>query len=263
MATKATLPLVRPFMLIVILVLTIGSFGLFFFPTWTVPYWPWPLPPFQTRFLGAVYLSEFSAVLILLLRNRWAPARLSLPVAVSFTFFVTVASFLHLSNFDFTRRAVWLWFFLYVISFFISVYLLWHYRQPPEDASPTPPVWRMVLSLQAGIFGLYGLGLFILPETFAAFWPWKIDAFHGNLYSSVFLSGALGSFLLARLAARIEYLTLGLSQIVLGLFAILGLIIVDAQVHKVVWTNPGLYLWLAMFGLLALVGVGLTAKART
>ncbi|HNB51552.1 MAG TPA: hypothetical protein PK530_06395 [Anaerolineales bacterium] len=259
---KQTLPLVRPFMLIVILVLTVGSFGLYFFPAWTVERWPWPLPPFHTRFLGAVYLSEFSAVLILLLTNRWAPARLSLPVAVSFTLIVSVASFIHLNTFDFTRRGVWLWFILYVVSLFISAFLLWHYRQPPQDAAPTPALWRAILIGQAILYGGYGLGLFLAPEMFGAFWPWKIDAFHGHLYSSVFLSGALGNLILARVAARIEYLTLGLSQFALGFFAILGLFIVNAQVHKVVWSNPGVYLWLGMFGVLVLIGGALTAQAR-
>lgn len=250
-------------MLIVILVLAVGSFGLYFFPAWTVERWPWPLPPFRTRFLGAVYLSEFSAVLILLLSNRWAPARLSLPVAVSFTLIVSVASFIHLNTFDFTRRGVWLWFILYVVSLFISAFLLWHYRRAPENASPTSALWRTILIGQAILYGLYGVGLFLAPEMLGAFWPWKIDAFHGHLYSSVFLSGALGSLLLARVAARIEYLTLGLSQFALGFFAILGLFIVDAQVHKVVWSNPGVYLWLAMFGVLVLIGGALILQART
>jgi hypothetical protein len=255
------LPLVRPFMLIVILVLTIGSFGLYFFPDWTVARWPWTLPPFHTRFLGAVYLSEFFAVLILLFTSRWAPARLSLPVAVSFTFFVSVASFLHLGNFDFTRRGVWLWFILYVVSFFISAFLLWYYRQPPEDAAPVPSFWRMILIVQAFFYGLYGLGLLIAPEIVASFWPWKIDAFHGNIYSSVFISGALGNLIVSRIAAQIELLTLGLSQFSLGFFAILGLFIVDTQVHRVDWASPGVYLWIAMFGILVLVGGGLIGKS--
>jgi hypothetical protein len=249
-------------MLIVILILAVGSFGLYFFPTWTVERWPWTLPPFHTRFLGAVYLSEFAAVVILLRKNRWAPARLSLPVAVSFTFFVTVASFIHLNTFDFTRRAVWLWFVLYVVSFFISAFLLWHYRQPPENATPTPALWRSILLAQAALYGLYGVGLFLAPTIFGAFWPWPIDAFHGSLYSSVFISGALGSLMLARVAARIEFLTLGLSQVVLGFFAILGLFIVEAQVHRVDWAMPGVFLWLAMFGLLLLVGGGLVIRSQ-
>ena len=258
-----SLPLARPFMLIVILVLTVGSFGLYFFPAWTVERWPWTLPPFHTRFLGAVYLSEFAAVLILLLTNRWAPARLSLPVAVSFTFIVSAASFMHLDQWDFTRRTVWLWFILYVVSLFISAFLFWHYRREPENASPTSPLWRNILIGQAILYGLYGVGLLLAPEMLGSFWPWKIDAFHGNLYSSVFISGALGNLMLARVAARIEYLTLGLSQFALGFFAILGLFIVDAQVHRVDWANPGVYLWLGMFAVLTFVGSGLIVKARS
>ena len=77
------------------------------------------------------------------------------------------------------------------------------------------------------------------PANFASFWPWKVDNFHGGVYSAVFMALGIGTFLLARGGAPSEFLTLGLSQSVLALFSIAGLIIVDASVHKVNWSGTG------------------------
>lgn len=259
----ARLPLVRPFMLIVLLVLTIGSVGLFFLPAVTVGHWPWVLAPFNARFLGAVYLAEFVAVLTLLVHDCWAPARVALPMAACFTFFVTLASLRHPERWDFARPVVAAWFVVYVGSCLVSVLLLWHYRRPAENAVPTPRGWRRLLQVQALALAGYGAGLLLAPQRAAAFWPWPIDAFHASLYAAVFLTGALGSLLLTRVAARIEWLTLGLSQCALGLFAVLGLLLVDARLHRVDWQRPGGWLWVGLFVLLALLGLALLSRAAS
>ena len=61
----------------VILVLLVGG-GLFFVPDMVKPRWPWPLAPFNARFLGSFYLAEMVAMVALLVWNRWSPARMIL-----------------------------------------------------------------------------------------------------------------------------------------------------------------------------------------
>jgi hypothetical protein len=104
--------------------------------------------------------------------------------------------------------------------------------------------------------GGYGLGLLLAPALFSAFWPWTIDDFHGQIYSAIFLTGAVAMFILSRAVAPVELLTVGLTQITLGLFAIAGMIIVDASVHKIGWSLPGTWMWLGMFALLVITGLG-------
>lgn len=260
---SSPLPYLRPFIAIVALILVIGSFGLFLQPHLVTPRWPWALPPYHARFLGAVYAAEMAAVVILLVVNRWAPARLSVPVAVVFTLVVSLASLLHLNDFDLGRRAVRLWFFLYISSFVITAVMWWAYRRPAEQAHPLPRGWQRLLTVQAVVLGLYGLALLFIPAPATAFWPWPIDAFHAHIYSAVFFSAAVGTWIVRREAAAIELTTLGVSQLVLGSFAIIGLLIVDAQLGRVNWALPGTWVWVLAWLLLAVLGGALLWLART
>lgn len=256
--------LVRIFFGVVALVLIVGI-ALFFAPELVTRRWPWALTPFNTRFLGAFYLAELAVVLVQLRLNRWSPGRLTLPMALAFTGLVSLVSLLSLDQFDFQRRAVWTWFIVYLGSALVSALFLWQYRrQPtPEIARPTSSTRRIYLQVEAAALGLYGLGLLLAPALFSAFWPWKLDNFHGQLYSAIFTTGALGVWLLSRRAAAVEYLAVGLAQIVQGLFAIVGLIIVDMAVHKLNWAGPGTWLWLGLFALIFASGLSKIRLAQT
>jgi hypothetical protein len=86
-------------------------------------------------------------------------------------------------------------------------------------------------------------------------WPWPVDPFHGQVYSAIFLAGAGGTYLVWRSAPREELLVLGLAQFLVGLFAILGLVITDAAVHRIDWTATKTLCWLAFFGWIAVSGI--------
>jgi hypothetical protein len=255
-------PVLRLITVLVALILIIGA-SLFFLPSVTAPRWPWELSPFTARFLGALYLGELVGAALFVLVPRWAPGRITVAEAVTFTAVVTVVSFLHLDQFDFSRARSWGWFIIYVVPMLALAYYLWRYRHlPPADTTPIPPPWRAYFLGQGVVLGLYAIGLFIAPRLFSAFWPWSIDAFHGQMYSAIFLTGAVASFLLARAAARLELLAQGLIQFVIGLFAILGLVIVDASRNQVNWAAPGTWLWVGAFVVFLLAGVGMVWWSR-
>ena len=258
-------PYVRWFFLVVALIVTFGS-CLFIVPDLIHDRWPWNIPPFNARFMGGVYLSELVAVIILIVSNRWAPARIALPMALSFTFFVTLVSFIYHDKFDTARPITYIWFFLYIGSVLISGFFLWRYRRlPPANPTPPPAVWRIYLWVQAAVLALYGFALLFLPDFATSFWPWKFDNFHAQLYCAVFITGGIGSYLLSRAAAPLEYLTLGLSQAVLGLCSIVGLYLADAvapAARKIDWSKGGTFLWLGFFGVLFLAGLGLIWQSR-
>lgn len=250
-------PLVRVFFGVVALVLTIGLV-LFFAPDLVARRWPWPLTPFNTRFLGAFYSAEMMTIMVMLGVNRWAPGRLVFWMALVFTVIVSIVSLLYFGQFNPQRRATWTWFILYIGSALISAFFLWWYGRWSVPGSAVPPsgLGRIYLQVEGALLGGYGLGLLLAPAIFSTFWPWKIDDFHGQIYSAIFLTGAVGTFILSRTAAPVELLTMGLTQVTLGLLAIVGMIMVDASVHKIGWSLPGTWVWLGLFALLFIAGLG-------
>lgn len=250
------IPWVRWFTVMVALILMLGS-TLFFAPDFIGPRWPWQIAkfPFNERFLGAIYLSEMFAILMVVVINRWTPARVIMPMAITFSVVVTLVSFIHLDKFDFNRVAGWAWFVVYILPPLVWGYYYLRYRHlPPRGAVATSPGWRTYLYTEGAIVGLYGLLLLVLPATFGTIWPWKVDDFHLRVYSSLFLVLAIGAFIMARQAAAIEFRLVGLGQVLLGLTCISSVIWVDSAVHKVNWANPAIYIWFGGFALLALAG---------
>lgn len=245
------------------IVLLISGAGLFFLPGLMQQYWPWSLAPFNTRFLGAVYLGALVAVVLLVVVGRQSPARVVVPMIFVFTLIVLLISLAYLARFDGPRPVVALWFVLYAGLPANSAYHLWRTRGfSPADPWSLPVSWRVVLLAEAVIFGLYGLGLLAAPDVFSSFWPWTIDAFHGRMYSVAFITPAVGAAVLVQRAAQPDLPALGLPQAVLGALAILGLVIVDQSAGRVSWSAAGTWLWLGTFTVLVAIGLALGWQAK-
>ncbi|MFD3163541.1 hypothetical protein [Herpetosiphon sp. NSE202] len=248
-------PWVRIMFVVVALVLIAGV-SLLLAPSLVGPRWPWALRPFATRFLGAVYAAEMVAVVWTLVINDWSVARLTIPQAVTFTTVVTGASLAWLNNFDFARPIVWLWFIIYIIPTLVLGWFWWQYRAWPA-VYPQALGWlRSTLLIEAVVLAGYGAACIVAPAWATAFWPWNIDAFHAQIYSALFITGAIGAWIVAGGGNRHELLTLGGSQVVLGLGVIAGLALVDfgAANLSVPWASLGSIIWVASFGLIAIVG---------
>lgn len=270
MNTQATVsytgnPIIAPLLravYILIAVVVIAGASLFFVPGLIGPRWPWPLTPFNTSFLGAIYIVELVAIVITIVSNRWSPTRLVLPISFTFAIVVTSVSLFYLGRFDAQRWTTYAWFVLYLVPIAVFANYLWLYRnQPPAETVPVPSAWRTYLMVGAIVYGLYGLGLLALPDTFSAFWPWKIDDFHARLYSAIFICLVVGMLTLVRAASSLELVTMGLAKVILAVFSILGLIIVDISAHRVDWSAPGTWLWIAGLGVLIVAGLGMARLA--
>jgi hypothetical protein len=144
-----------------------------------------------------------------------------------------------------------------------AAYHMWLYRRLPyADPMPTPaPLRAYLLGVTIGV-GLYGAGLLIAPEALTAFWPWKIDAFHGRMYSAAFITGAVLAWLISRTAAPVEFLTAALAEGALSFFAITGLLLVDAQAQRVDWSSPGTWLWAGAFAVMLFASIGMIGRVR-
>ena len=123
-------------------------------------------------------------------------------------------------------------------------------------------LWRGIFLIPTILLGLYGIGLLVAPDSLSSFWPWQIDDFHGRMYSVLYITPALGALLLFGAAASIELLTMGLTQIVGGGASIFGLVIIDNQVNKIDWSAFGTWLWIGLFAIILLTGIGLVWQSR-
>ena len=230
---------------------------LFLAPSFAHRHWPWELTPFNTRFLGAVYLASLAAVAVLVAVARWSAARLVLPMVLAFTALVLVVSLAYAARFHWGRPGTWAWFFLYIALPLNSAYFLWRDRA-------TEPLLRLRAATVAAAAPLaaYGVALLVAPRAATDFWPWPIDSFHGRLYSAAFATLATGLACLPRATPAAARVALGLASLVVGTLAPVGLAVVDADVHRVDWSRAGTIAWLAVFGAIAAVGAVLLCAPR-
>ena len=254
----------RPFTLLELFILVVGGVALFFLGGLVRPIWAWDIPPFNLAFIGAIYLSSIPAIATLSLSGRWAPARIVQPMLMIFTGVAMIGTLLHWSALHLQRWTTWAWVVIYAALPVNSAIHLWLYRRWPQALPlPTPPAWRYYLRIQAVLLILYGLGQFFAPVFLSGFWPWKVDAFHGQLYSGVFISLGTGAWLISRQAAKIEVLVQALSQIGFGLFAVGGVLLIDSSLHRANWSAPGLWAWIGACGVIAGIGLGLLWHGRS
>jgi hypothetical protein len=244
-------------------VLVVAGGGLLIAHPLVVGIWPWSLAPFNLRFLGALYTAALLAAFLQSWFGKWAPARTVTTMIFVFTLVVTACSFLHFGRFDPALVEVWVWFVLYIGVCLNAGAHLWWYRNVPAAGRPPTSLSCTALLAQALVLGGYGLALLIVPEQSARLWPWKLDAFHAQLYSVTFLTPAAGALSLLRSATRIDWFTLGITQLAWGLLPILALVIVDIDVRRVDWLAWPLWIWIGLFVMTAAMGVWMLRMAAS
>jgi len=256
-----SLPLLVPWLVQGLVIAGAGAV-LFFAPTVGHDIWGWELTPFNTRFLGAIYLAALVPFLAFAVVRRWTFARLVVPMDLLFMSVVLVVSLAYLDRFKWERPVTWAWFLIFVSVPVYTAYLVVRLRTL-RSAAPKPPrsSVRLGLAVAAVPLAAYGIGLLAAPGTLTAFWPWAIDGFHGRVYSAIFVSLAVAAGIAARGSASIDMTTLGLTLVALGALQPIGLAVVDANVGKVDWSATGTWGWIAMFGAMVVGGVALAITA--
>lgn len=234
---------------------------LFFVPHMARDLWAWDIPPFNARFVGAVYFAAYIPLLLFWYSARWTPGRLVLSMIFIFTFLIMVAMIIHRDAFAWDRPSTFIVFWpLYIFLPINSAIFLFKSRgiQKP-DASDLAPIWRGVLMIFSLLGGLYGLGLLIAPEPLTTFWPWDVDAFHARIYASAFVTPAVGAWILSsRRGSASEHLTFGLNLVVGGILPILGTLWTNATVpaERQIQYDLGAWAFFIIFMLTALLGIG-------
>jgi hypothetical protein len=240
---------------------------LFFLPDLASELWPWTIPPFNSRFVGAVYLAALLPLILFLFVPRWRPGRLTLWMILTFTTVTVIAMIIHWDAFEWDRPSTYLVFWpLYLfLPINSTIFLVKSKRASAAQGYDGPASLRIVLLLFAVLGGAYGLGLMIAPEALTRFWPWQVDAFHARIYANAFVTPAVSAWIMSfrrRFAA--EYLSMGLNLVAGGFLPILGTLWTNINLpveRQVNFNSAGTWTFFVLFFLAGLLGVVLVASA--
>lgn len=165
----------------------LAGFQLFILSEYTDSYFAWTIqPPLTAAFLGAGYFSSFLLEFFAAREKQWSRARIAVPAVFAFTTLTLVATLLHVDRFHFNdpnifaQAAAWFWLLIYAVVP-PAMLMVWarQQRMPGKDDDRTailPLAVRMLLSVQSILMLAVGIGLFLLPNQVAPFWPWKLTA---------------------------------------------------------------------------------------
>jgi len=217
------------------------------------------LPPLHARFVGVAYL--FGGIFMvgcLLARHRSAVSP-ALPAIGIFTSLLLLVTLLNLEAFDYDLGPPWVWTVSYVVYPALAFALAWRYRR---TGAPVPGAaldgWaRTSLQIQAGIFGLLGLGLLVAREVMVDVWPWPISNGVAQFYGGPFLAYAFCSWAYARKQTWTE-----VAPVVPAMLVFTAGTVVVSVVHDELFSAGDLadWVWFVGFTTAAVVLAAMTAR---
>jgi hypothetical protein len=243
-----------------------AALALFLSPALARTIWVWDVPPFNSRYAGAIYFAALLPLLALAISGRWSPGRVVLWMIFAFTTSVTVVMLAYTPVFIWDRIGTPIYWVLYVLLPLNSAFFLYKLRDwKVADAQKTGSAIGNLLLAITVVSGLYALGLLLAPATAAGFWPWAVDDFHGRIYAAIFITPAVGAWVIRRNSAPSERLVVGLTLLAVGVLSILGTVWtstgvpVDKQIN---YADLGTWIFFGMNALLAAAGLVLMRSAR-
>lgn len=212
---------------------------------------PFKVPPLHARFLGAMYFSGVSAMILSIIAKDWVEVRIIVPMISIWTGFLGVISILHLEAFNWTRTQVWTWFFAYICFPIIAAWIAWRQRSQTENSPgrPLSAAFRTYLFIQGVVATVLALGLLFTPQAMTALWPWKISPVLAHIYSAPFLSYGFGSLYGAQQRTWTEARLVVCSTLTFALLVLIASYL-HAQLFK--FGTPSASLWFGCFGIATL-----------
>jgi hypothetical protein len=240
---------------------------LFFLPGLAAQVWPWVIPPFNSRFIGAVYLAAYLPLILFWFVPRWIPGRLTLWMILSFTGLVTIAMLIHWNAFEWNRPSTFLVFWpLYIfLPINSAIFLRRSNGAGIANGYDGPAALRISLLALGLLGGAYGAGLLIAPEALTNFWPWPVDAFHGRMYAAAFVTPAVAAWIMSlRPRFASEYLSMGLNLVMGGFLPIVGTLWTNVSApaeRQVNFSSAGTWAFFIFFFLTGILGVVLIVSS--
>ena len=156
---------------------------------------PFAVPELHARFLGAMYLSGATFMILGIRARWWSEVRVMVPMIAIWTGMLGVVSLLNLEAFDWSIKQTWIWWVAYVAYPLIAAWITYVQRKRKELAQGPlmSTALRMYLYVQGAIVTVLAVALFIVPDAMAARWPWAIPPVLAHIYCAPFFSYGLGS----------------------------------------------------------------------
>lgn len=215
---------------------------------------PLSVPPLHARFLGAMYLSGATFMLLAALAREWSEVRVATIILAVWTGTLGVISLFYLEAFSWSHGPTWFWFFAYICFPLVALWIAWIQRErtDPSDGPEMSGALRSWLNVQGTAAVVLGLCLLIAPQFMTRMWPWAITVMLAHIYGAPFLGFGLGNIYAARQRTWRE-----------ARIAVLGTIVFAATVLVASWMHAGLFrfdtpsAWIWFGGFAAIVAVSL------
>ncbi len=228
--------------------------------------WAWITPPYNARYIAAIYLAALLPLILFAVSTRWSPGHLVVWMILTFTGSIMIVMLGYTDRFEWDRLVTWAFWVLYLFLPFNAAYWLWRLRElgVPGQVAATAP-WRWALTGLALALGGYGIALLAVPEDVTGFWPWPVDAFHARIYAATFLTAAVGTWLLRSGGSRAEYQVLAGTLLTLGIASIVAVVLTSSNAPDAVTVDydaSGTWGFFALNTAAALAGAALLTRAR-
>lgn len=247
-------------------VVAAAALVLFLSPSIAKVAWVWDIPPYNSRYTGAIYFAALLPLVVFAITARWSPGRVVLWMIFTFTTSIFAVMLFFIPSFLWDRLGTPVYWLLYVLLPFNSIFFLYSLRKfKVAGAEKNSPLVRTVLIAMAGISAVYGIALLVAPLAATSFWPWSIDEFHARVYAATYLTPAVGAWITRNRSSYAERLVLGLTLATLGVLSIIGTVWTSTQVpleRQVDYTNLGTWGFIATNLVWAGLGLRLILSGR-
>ena len=234
-----------------LLALWVGIWG-YFIPEYVDKAIPWLVPPLHARFIGAIYLSAVIVMGGSMMARYYAEVRVAVFMIVIWTGLLFVISLFYLSEFDFSRGQVLVWFGAYIIYPLIGLWLTWIHRDTRyESTDASLPNWiRNYFFAQGVVTTILALALLFIPDLMVNVWPWKVTRMLAQIYSGPFLAYGLGSLMLSGQRTWLEIRIVARASFVLAVG-----VIIASMIHRSLFStsSPSTLIWFGGFSLAILL----------
>jgi uncharacterized membrane protein len=182
--------------------LIVAFIMLYFFPNNTDTLFAWTIKPTMTPLMmGGGYISGSYFFVRLVMGGKWHWFTHGFPAIATFTWFMGLATFLHLEKFHPGHISFYAWLGLYVVTPFL-VPILWLRNRVTDPHTPDPvdvvvPDWiRLASRVVGGGLLLIAVLMFIFPDGARSIWPWTLTPLTTRVVGGWFaLPGVVGLML--------------------------------------------------------------------